>query len=212
MTAAKKLEAREAFLEVGRVERVVPVLRVRLGDREISAQRAKSCLVAPDVGDSVLCALHADGCHLLAVLDGAEGAATRLTARGDLQVEATGRLELSGAEGVAVKTRGILTLAADALGVSAERATAVVPEVGLIGKLLRVDAAKVVVVAAELDHVVERMTQRLKRALRFVEGLDQTRAGTVDVRADDLASVRGENTIVSARMLAKVDGEQIHIG
>jgi hypothetical protein len=212
MTAAKKLEAREAFLEVGRVERVVPVLRVRLGDREISAQRAKSCLVAPDVGDSVLCALHADGCHLLAVLDGAEGAATRLAARGDLQVEATGRLELSGAEGVAVKTRGILTLAADALGVSAERATAVVPEVGLIGKLLRVDAAKVVVVAAELDHVVERMTQRLKRALRFVEGLDQTRAGTVDVRADDLASVRGENTIVSARMLAKVDGEQIHIG
>lgn len=44
------------------------------------------------------------------------------------------------------------------------------------------------------------------------EGLDEIRAGTVDVRADDLASVRGENTIVSARELAKVDGKQIHIG
>jgi hypothetical protein len=47
---------------------------------------------------------------------------------------------------------------------------------------------------------------------RFVEEIDQTRAGTVDLRAQNLMAIRGENAVISARVLAKVDGEQIHIG
>jgi hypothetical protein len=72
--------------------------------------------------------------------------------------------------------------------------------------------AKVAFVGQELESVFTRLTQRAKRVFRFVEELDQTRAGTVDLRADKLVAVRGENAIISARVLAKLDGEQIHLG
>ena len=33
-----------------------------------------------------------------------------------------------------------------------------------------------------------------------------------DLRAQNLVAIRGENAVISARVLAKVDGEQIHLG
>jgi hypothetical protein len=72
--------------------------------------------------------------------------------------------------------------------------------------------AKVSLVAQEVDSVLTRLTQRAKRVFRFVEEIDQTRAGTVDMRAQNLIAIRGENAVISARVLAKVDGEQIHLG
>lgn len=234
MTTARKRSVREPYLEVGRVERVessaapssvrtpklvtagargeATLFHVRFATGAREARRAKSCLVAPEVGDTVLCAAHAEGCHIVAVLDGAFGGATRLSAEGDLHVEPQGKLSLSSREGVSLTTDRALTIGAADVAVNAERGTATIDELGFFGRLVRADAEKIVVVARELDHVVGRLTQRLKRAFRFVEDMDQTRAGSIDLRADDLASVRGENTVVSARALAKVDGEQIHIG
>jgi hypothetical protein len=71
---------------------------------------------------------------------------------------------------------------------------------------------KIALVAQEADTILTRLTQRAKRVFRFVEEIDQTRAGTVDLRAENLIGIRGENAIISARVLAKVDGEQIHLG
>jgi hypothetical protein len=42
---------------------------------------------------------------------------------------------------------------------------------------------KIAIAAKEIDTAAARLSQRVKRAFRFVEELDHTRAGTIDLRA-----------------------------
>ncbi|MCZ7681708.1 MAG: DUF3540 domain-containing protein [Sandaracinaceae bacterium] len=57
---------------------------------------------------------------------------------------------------------------------------------------------------------LQRLSQRVKRAYRFVEEMDVTRAGSIDYRADDVASLRARHTVMAADEQVKVDGKQIH--
>jgi hypothetical protein len=186
---------------------------VRHGSSTSSARRAKSCLVAPEIGDNVLCAFGPDGAFVLAVLEGGEGAPTRLAVDGDLHVESRdGRVAIASPRGIDLVSGGAVAMTSAEVHVRAGKGSVTVDELGFFGKLLRAEVAKVVLAAQEVDTVLTRLTQRAKRVFRFVEELDQTRAGTVDLRAQNLVAIRGENAIISARVLTKVDGEQIHLG
>ncbi|WP_437896477.1 DUF3540 domain-containing protein [Sorangium sp. So ce124] len=213
MTAAKKLASPETYMETGRVERVGAAFAVRLSSGSCEARRAKSCLVAPDVGDKVLCAIEPDGVYVLAVLDGREGAPTKLATDGDLVVQARGgrfavcaseRIDIAGAREVAVTGAEVQ--------VRARKGSVAIDELGFFGRLVQAEVTKIALIAQEADTALTRLTQRVKRVFRFVEEVDQTRAGTIDLRAQNLVGIRGENAIISARVLAKVDGEQIHLG
>jgi hypothetical protein len=218
MGAAKKLARSEAYLESGVVERISADARggpfqVRLVTGTFGALRAKSCLVAPEVGDKVLCAVDGDGVYMVAVLAGHQGAATKIAADGDLTLEARGgRVALCGHVGVDVASGGAVGISGAEVHVRARKGTVAVEELGFFGRLVQAEVAKVAVLAEQVDSVVSRLSLRAKRVFRFVEEVDQTRAGTVDVRAQSLLGLRAENAVISARVLAKVDGEQIHIG
>lgn len=211
MEAARKLVERRPELEAGSVERTTGGLAVRLASGVQGARRAKSCLVLPEPGDRVLCAIEPDRVYVLAVLEGR--AATRVSAEGDLTVDVPcGRLALRSAEGLDLLGARDVRLAADELEVSARRGTVLVGELGFVGRLLEAQAKKVSLVAHEVDAAVGSLFQRAKRAFRIVEEIDQLRAGTVDIRAERLAAVRAETTVIAARVLAKIDAEQVHIG
>jgi hypothetical protein len=214
MSAAKKIVRREAYLESGKVERIGEMIEVSLGTGTCEARRAKSCLVAPEVGDSVLCALEPDGeAFVVAVLAGREGAPTKLAVDGDLALRALGgRVSLCSPAGVDIVSGGAVSMTSAELHVRAKKGTMAIEELGFFGRLVQAEVAKVSLVAQEVDSVLTRLTQRAKRVFRFVEEIDQTRAGTVDMRAQNLIAIRGENAVISARVLAKVDGEQIHLG
>jgi hypothetical protein len=47
---------------------------------------------------------------------------------------------------------------------------------------------------------------------RFVGELDQLRARHLDYRAAETAQIKGDTTVVSARQVVKIDGEQVQIG
>jgi hypothetical protein len=214
MSAAKKLANTETYLETGTVERILSgTVEVRHGSGTLHARCAKSCLVAPEIGDAVLCASGPDGSFVLAVLRGDEGAPTRLGAEGDLHIQSrTGRVSVSSPQGVDLVSGGAVALTSAELHVRAGKGSVAVEELGFFGKLVRAEVTRMSLAAQEVDAAVTRLTQRAKRVFRFVEEIDQTRAGTVDVRAQNLVAIRGENAVISARVLAKVDGEQIHLG
>ena len=220
MSAAKKLLGVEAYLETGTLTRAKGETRgdgpseweVTLATGTFPATLAKSCVVMPDVGDKVLCAIDADGVYVVAVLSGREGVTTKIAAQGDLQLSATGRVSVRGAEGVDLTGGGSVAIAGPEVHVRAQTGTFAIGELGFFGKLVQAEVTKVAVVAKEVDSIVTRLSQRAKRVFRFVEEIDQTRAGTVDVRAQSLLGLRAENAVISARVLTKVDGEQIHIG
>jgi hypothetical protein len=214
MTAAKKLAPPDTVLDTGTVERILDgTIEVRLRSEACRARRAKSCLVAPEAGDRVLCALEPEGAFVLAVLEGREGAPTKLAVEGDLHIQSRGgRVAVSSPVGVDVVTGGDLAMTSAELHVRAGKGSIAVEELGFFGRLLQAEVAKVALVAGEVSSVLTRLTQRAKRVFRFVEEIDQTRAGTVDLRAQNLVAIRGENAVISARVLAKLDGEQIHLG
>jgi hypothetical protein len=214
MTAAKKLASRETHMETGTIERILDgMIEVRLSPGTCQARRAKNCLVMPEIGDRVLCAIEPEGAFVLAVLEGRDGAPTKIVAEGDLHVQSRGgRVAVSSPEGVDLVSAGDVAMTSGELHVRAKRGSVAVEELGFFGRLVQAEVAKVALVAQELDTRLTRLTQRAKRVFRFVEEIDQTRAGTVDLRAQRLVGIRGENAVISARVLAKVDGEQIHIG
>lgn len=214
MTAAKKLANVEAYLEAGRVERIADdLLDVRLAGGPCRARRAKSCLVAPEIGDKVLCAVDADGAYALAVLEGREAAPTKLAVDGDLQIQSRGgRVTVGAGQGIALVSSSEVSVAAREVSVRAPKGSVAIDDLGIFGRLVQAQVAKVTLAAQEVDTIAERLSQRVKRAFRFVEDIDQTRAGTVDMRAQKMIGIRGENAVISARVLAKIDGEQIHVG
>jgi hypothetical protein len=204
MTAAKKLAHSEARLETGTIERVGSTLEVRLATGLASATRAKSCLVQCDEGDRVLCAIERDAVFVLAVLVGASSE-TELVIEGDLAIQARGgRLAMGSDEGV--------DMAAPEVNLRAKKGAFAMEELGLIGRVLRADVGTATLVAQQLDSFCTRVMSRAKQVLRLVEELDQTRAGTIDQRARSTVAIRGENAVITARVLAKIDGEQIHLG
>lgn len=216
MSVAKKLsESPTSAIEPGVVLPSQPgtdALRVRLDSGEYRARRAKSCLVAPDVGDKVLCAVDAEQVYVLAILEGSEPRTT-IAADGDLELVARGgRATLTGTEGVDVVTAADVSVTSAEVNVRSERGTVAVDDLGFFGKLVQAEVKKIVVVASEVDSILGRLTQKAKRAYRFIEELDQTRAGMIDTRAETMLGIRAENAIISARILTKVDGEQVHIG
>ncbi|KYF52204.1 hypothetical protein BE08_20940 [Sorangium cellulosum] len=213
MTAVKKLARWETDLEAGRVEQVSGAIVVRLASGRYEARRAKSCLVAPEAGDKVLCAIDPDGVYVLAVLEGREGAPTKLAADGDLEIQARGgRLAVCASERVDIVGAREVAMTGAEVHVRAPKGSIAIQELGFFGRLVQAEVAKVALVAQEVDSRLTRLTQRVKRVFRFVEELDQTRAGSVDLRAESMIGIRGENAVISARVLAKIDGEQIHIG
>ncbi|WP_437274651.1 DUF3540 domain-containing protein [Sorangium sp. So ce375] len=203
---------RAPSLETGVVRGTASGLVIELGGGPVAARRAKSCLVAPDAGDRVLCAVEGDQVFVLAVLEGEAGATTRVVAEGDLKVQATGRLGLGAGDQIEIAAVKEVGLFAGKLHVRAQTAAAAIEELGLVGRSLEAHLQKAVVVAERMEARADRLVQRAKQAFRFVEALDQVRAGIFDLRAEGLAAVRGENTIVAARTLTKVDGEQVKIG
>ncbi|WP_437957665.1 DUF3540 domain-containing protein [Sorangium sp. So ce119] len=213
MTAAKKFARLEVGLEAGRVERSREAVVVRLASGSYEARRAKSCLVTPEVGDKVLCAIEPEGLYLLAVLEGREGAPTKLAADGDLEVQARGgQVAICASRRVDIASGGGVAVTGTEVHVRAAKGSVAVEELGFFGRLVQAEVAKVALVAQEVDSRLTRLTQRAKRVFRFVEELDQTRAGAVDLRAESMIGIRGENAVIAARVLAKIDGEQIHIG
>jgi len=172
-------------------------LTVQLEGGPRPARRAKSCLVAVAAGDRVLCSVSAEAVHVLAVLESATLGPTRVVASGGLELQTDGEIALRG----------------ESLVMRAKAATVAIDQLKVLGRAVEASfVEKASLVAERVESRASRMVQRAKQAFRFVTELEQARVGNYDLRAESLAAVRGENTIVSARVLAKIDGEQVKIG
>ena len=211
---ARKIEPQLAYQEVGRVVRVADgAFAVDCGGERHEARRAVSCLVQPEVGDDVLVSLVPGGWrYILAVLERREAAAT-LVLDGDLTVSLpAGRFVINAAEGVGVVSGKDVGVVSAGVDVRASTGNVVLESLSFLGAAVKAEVGKAKVVATLLDVVAERVSQRCKRAFRFVEEIEQLRAQRIDYTAESTMTVRAENAVVAARELVKIDGEQIHVG
>jgi hypothetical protein len=179
---------------------------------QLEAARAPSCLLEPTTGDRVLAVRADGGAFVLAVLCRDATAPARIEVPGSLEVRAAKGRVLLAAEDVELASSRATTLTTPSLSVSALEGTFFVDRLAMIGSRIDAEVKKLSAVTDTIDTVADRIRQRCERYYRFVKGLDQTRAGTIDMKAETHARVHAYDTVVTADKLVKVDGTQIHMG
>ena len=211
---AKRLNENAVYQEAAEVlRREDGAFVLRGADGVYRARRAVGCLVAPEVGDRVLAAVGEHDAWVLTVLDRDGAAPVRLTAEGDMEVSLpAGKLSVTTDAGVDVASGAPVSIVTGALRVTAGEGELSVKTAALFAGAVDLGAETVKLAAGSLDQTLDRLTQRVKRAYRFVEEFEQVRAGRLDYVAQRLLELRGATATVTAEKLVRVDAEQVHIG
>ena len=171
-------------------------------------RRAASCLLVPAAGDTV------------AWMPGAGDAAGWIVAVLERGAESAGQpLQLRTDGDVAWQVDGQWSMRATRLRVDADAAELHLRDVRMnfdafrsVGRLVQATVTQTRWVGQELCAVVERWFQHSTTHHRRTEGLEQARAGTMDLHADQLVRVEAPQVLTEASTLAKTRGGQIHFG
>jgi hypothetical protein len=213
--ATKKNTSDLAVQVAGHVVRAEgAVFSVRADGTVHEARRAASCLLEPLPGDRVLLVTIGDGSsYVLAVLERAEGALATLSVEGDCALRLpSGKLQVTTANGVGFVSAGEISMTSPSVEVKAAEGKFGLGRLTVVGKELFAEIATAKTTLGTLDIVAERVMQKVQRAYRFVEEFDQLRAKRVDYTAEKSMHLHGENTLMTADGLVKLDGEHIHMG
>lgn len=213
MTAATQLTTDHQSIQTGRVRlRDGDTYSVTIeGDREVRARRAASCLLTPEPGDHVLIAALTEP-FILAVLERDTERRAELVVDGDAVIKATGELQITADKDVTLTTRQRLELFGRELTATTEHGKLFAANLSVVAKHATGSFEKLSVLAQTYEQIADNFVQRVERAYRFVAQYDQVRARHIDYRAEATTQLKGETTVVTARQVAKIDGESIHIG
>jgi hypothetical protein len=189
-------------------------LVIQLGGAQTRARRAVSCLVEPIAGDQVLALTLPTGVvYVVAVLERRVDAPTTLVSDGDLELRpASGKLKLAGEGGVEVQSSTEVSMTAPKLRLQAREGSVVMGKLSFVGRALTAHLDRLQLTSVSVESVVDRLTQVMRLAYRTVSESEHARVGRLDYRADDSLSLQGKTAFVTGSQLAKVDGEQIHVG
>lgn len=187
-------------------------LLVTAGTLALRAQTAAGCFLEPEDNDTVLIVRNApEGVFILNVL---------------LRGKSAGRVILPDDSTLCVEA-GTLRLAGEAVEITGEKAAGMTaPEIKLQGVTGEAQFAnlsltagstvlqtgKLSLVAATIDTVAERITQRVRDCFRWVSRMDSTKAGQVSINATNRFDVTAEDASLVAECDVKIEGDKIRLG
>lgn len=171
-------------------------LTVESEGRGWHCRRAVSCVIAPQVGDTVLIASVENQIWLLAVLERADPHSAELSVPGDLRIASGGELSLASAT----------------LRVSAQSGDCHISDMKYSGDKLSAWITLSRIVGKRAESVWQTVTQISHNLLRTTRQTEQVRAGQLDMKAENYARLHAHNTLITSKAITKVDSEQIHMG
>lgn len=170
-------------------------------------RQAASCLLTPATGDTVLIARSNDEkLWLLAVLERAcPEQLAQINVQGDLRISTLGgSLTLNSEQQLALNSQHLQVKSAHgecAIGALQYQGDEVTARIG-IGRWVGERCESV-------WHTVTHLSQLLFRQVKQTE---HVRAGQLDYQAQDYLRLHSRNTLITAKEIAKIDSEQIHVG
>lgn len=176
-------------------------------------QRAASCLLKPETGDTVLLAGDSTRVFLLAVIEQADATIAHIEMPGDVLLSAAqGNITMHSARQVTLQGESGLMMRTDQLALRANKGDCAVDEMQYTGRELKGTVGVARLIGQLCETVVDRVVQISRNAFRMVEQMDQTKVGYLDYEAEEVARVHAKTTMLTAEKLAKIDAAQIHVG
>jgi hypothetical protein len=185
------------------------------GSGELEQVRcAASCLVRPDVGDTVLVCSSESGRHgfVLSVLVQANPMQGQLQLPGGAVIEAgDGDMKLKG-RSLSLQSTQTMQLQSPVLNIRATEAQAQVKH--LTGWFHSIDthALRLSATAKVITTLARRVMQRVGDSLRWVEQVDQTHAGRVRTKVAGHFHVQSRHATMRSEGHVRIDGEKIDLG
>jgi hypothetical protein len=187
--------------------------RVSVPSGERDAAIAAGCVISPAPGDRVLVARAGEETFILSVLEQSRPGEARMVFDQGVSLNVLkGKLRVLAQEGVDLMTPEQLNVHAASVGAEAGRIQVGFSLLDLVGQTIASKSKKVRVVAETFDTIAGRIYQRAVNFLRRTDELDRVEAKNIDLRAEQLLHVHGENAVTTAEHLVKIDGSQVHVG
>jgi len=176
-------------------------------------RRAASCLLKPEVGDTVLLSgPNSSRVYLIAVIEQADTSVGRIEVPGDLTLGGGGAVLIESRTGVRLRSGEKLEISSREWMLQAERGDCRVDEMRFTAQTCDATVGRVRLIGKVLETVADRIVQIARNALRSVDEVDQIRVGHLDCKATDTVRIHGKHTLVTGKELVKVDASQIHMG
>ncbi len=183
---------------------------------EVISERAVSCLVQPEVGDTVLLSLDIPGSNfILSVLrrDAENRGETSILFDGEVNLHVSnGALSLTSDNGITVGSREDVTCVGRKVSVHADEGEATIKNCSFFGTFLYVQAERIKHVADIADTIYRRWTQRLETAFRFVKEEEEIQTGSTRYLVEDTLTMHSKNAVHMAEEIVSINAEQVHLG
>ena len=211
---ARALDKEENFLEYGTVKLAQGgAFTVAAESGVVATKRSFSCLVEPMPGDTVLVSRAVSGCYILAILErhGDQHACLAFEGDADLRLK-QGRLRVAAQEGIDLVTAKDTALFSPELSINSVQADVSIQNLSFFGTFLQGQIERIKLIGQACDSIFERVSQRVKRCYRWVDELDQLKAGQLNYLVKKLMSLRGKYSVLTAEEDVRIDGDKILMG
>lgn len=178
------------------------------------AQRAASCLLEPEPGDTVLVAINTQPgpAFILAILTRAHPQDGKvLLPSGSMLHDTPAGLNLH-THNLSLQAKGSTDLTSDHLNLRSNTARVALDHVEAHFDTAHTQATTLTLQARSMSARIGRLVQRTVDYFRHTEKLDETRAGRLSVSVDGHHTTRAGHVTTHAQGFVKIDGQKIDLG
>jgi hypothetical protein len=176
-------------------------------------RKAESCLIRPEIGDSVLVYRDSDDDgYVLAVLVRAAESPATIGFEHGMSLEAGSGVFAVEAPEVRIEADRRVSLTGRELAVQAEKGAVAVETLAVRGRTLTAVWEQARTTIRFLDEVRERVVQKVNRCYRTVTEFEESRLGRLRLLVAGRLSLRSKQASMLAEETVTIDGDQIHLG
>lgn len=187
---------------------------IKISTGEIAAKTATSCLVKPDIGDKVLISIDEQGiCFILSILEKAKQEnVTEIIFNKDVNLcSLLGEINLISNKNISIVSEDKLHFASNNFSLSAQKGKIMLTNLSFIGKKIKANLKKIKLVCISIEHVLDRLTQKIRNSFKFVKEHDEVQSNSSRYLVEDTLTMQSKNAVHMAEEIVSINAEQVHL-